>query len=168
MTQTLTQPGGPVVISAPSLAALAAIRREKLLASMFGQVVIARSSAAGATGATGLAEPTPPWLTVLDDRPDIELPPRCRDAPPPIAAALQLAIALPASLVILDGPFKERAKLSFIKCEGVVSLLVEAYRRGLLTAVEPMLKALDKLGHGHVLPEPHLLDALRDALAKLR
>ena len=59
---------------------------------------------------------------------------------------------------------KERAKLSFFKCEGTVSILVHAHRMGHLSAVRPMVKALEKLGHGHVLPPPDQLDALWQAL----
>lgn len=161
----LTRPGGPVVVSERSLLALAAIRRQHLLGEMFGEVALPRSSWPVAAGALG--DEPPAWLVVLDDRPDVVLPTRCDEtagATAAEAAALRLAVGLPASLVIIDGPVKEKAKLSFIKCEGVVGLLVQAYRTGRLTAVPPMVKALQKLGYTDVVPAPHLLEAMYQAL----
>jgi hypothetical protein len=109
----------------------------------------------------------PPWLDVLDDRPEQPLPARIADATPSEAATLRLALAAPASLVLFDGRMKDRVKLSFIKAEGTVPILVMAYRLGKLTAVQPMVKALQSLGHGDVLPPKEMLDALWVALEKL-
>ncbi len=155
----LTTDDGPVVVSEKSLLALTAIRKDKLLPEFFGEVAIARSCF------DALQIPvTPAWLVVMDDRPNQAIPERVASATKSEAATLRLALAIGASLVIIDGPIKEKAKLSFIKCEGVVSLLVRAYREGRLSAVQPMVKALEKLGHAHVLPPPHLLEALWKAL----
>jgi predicted nucleic acid-binding protein len=159
--QMLTSGDGPVVVSEVSLRALLAIRKDKLLAEMFGEVAINRACFEAMTDVLPAA---PPWLVVMEDRPAQTIPERVASATASEAATLRLALAIPASLVVIDGPIKEKAKLSFIKCEGVVSLLVQAYRDGRLSAVQPMVKALDKLGHGHVLPPPHLLDALWKAL----
>lgn len=159
----LTHDDGPVVISEKSLRALLAIRRERLLAEQFGEVAMAQSVAA----AMGGVLPTTPWLVVLPDHPEQTLPERVSTATPSERATLQLALALPASLVVIDGPIKEKAKLSYIKCEGVLGLLVQAYRTGRLSAVQPMVKALEKLGHGDVLPPEHVREALWRALAGL-
>ena len=166
MTRTpLTSPDGPVVAGQKTLRALVAIRRQKLLSHLYGRVVVCRSSF---EAMSDILPEAPDWLSIEQDRPDQVLPPRVAGAGASDAATLRLALALPASLVLLDGPIKERAKLSFIKAEGTVSILVTAYRRGLLSAVPPMVKALQKLGHGDVLPPPEQLEALRVALDELR
>ena len=159
--QAMTSVEGPVVSSEKTLRALVSIRREKLLPQLYGHVLIA-SSNFEALNDVLLA--SPPWLGVTDDQPDQQLPARVANASTSEAATLRLALSIPASLVLLDGPIKERAKFSFIKAEGTVSILVSAYRRGMLTAVRPMVKALEKLGHGDVVPGPDQLDALWRAL----
>lgn len=159
--RALTSAGGPVVGGERTLRALIAIRRQKLLSQLYGRVAVGRFN----FDALGDVLPeAPPWLSVMEDRPGQQLPPRVAGADASDAATLRLALALPASLVLLDGPIKERAKLSFIKSEGTVSILVTAYRRGLLSAVQPMVKALEKLGHRDVLPPPEQLEALWQAL----
>lgn len=164
---TLTSPDGPVVVSEKTCRALIDIRRDKLLPEVFAPkpLVMVR------TNADALADrftPHPPdWLTILDDPAHVVLPERCGTATPSEAATLRLAIALPASVVLIENPIKERAKLSFIKCEGTVSILVSAYRLGLLSAVKPMVKALRALGHEDVLPDDAMLEALWTALDKL-
>ena len=164
--QTLTRSGGPVVTSVKTLSALTDIRRDKLLPQLYGRVAIARTNLLEMSdryGSTG----RPAWLDVMDDRADIVLPQRCQYATPSEAATLRLAIGAGASLVLLDGPIKDKAKFSFIKSEGTVSILVMAYRGGLLSAVPPMVKALEKLGHADVLPPPDMLDALWQAIDQL-
>lgn len=186
--KTLTQPGGPVVASEKTLAAMAAIRKLKLLSQLHGTVVVARSVYAslreslaqaqpGAGGEVRLepgqnfaAAPGFDWLLVAEDQPAQPLPARVdypQNATASEAATLRLALSIPASLVLLDGTIKERAKLSFIKSEGTLSMLVTAYRKGLLSAVEPMVKALEKLGHADVLPPRESLAALWTALGKM-
>lgn len=160
----LTVAGGPVVVSEKTLRALLAIRREKLLPEIYGRVAVARS----VFDAMQDVLPAPPaWLDILEDRPDQALPDRIAGGTPSEAATLRLALALPASLVLFDGPMKDRVKLSYIKAEGTVPILVMAYRLGKLTAVQPMVKALRSLGHADVLPPPEMLDALWVALGKL-
>jgi len=160
----LTSANGPVVAGEKTLRALVAIRRQKLLPQLYVHVVIGRCNF---EALADVLPEAPPWLSVVEDRPDQELPPRVAGAAPSDVATLRLALALPASLVLLEGPIKERAKLSFIKSEGIVSILVSAYRRGLLSAVQPMVKALEKLGHGDVLPPPEQLEALWRALEEM-
>ena len=164
--QTLTRPGGPVVTSVKTLTALSDIRRDKLLPQLYGRVAIAQSNMTEMSHRYGKARP-PDWLDAIDDRPDAQIPERCDTATPSEKITLQAAIGAGASLVLLDGRIKEKAKLSFIKSEGAVSILVSAYRHGLLSAVKPMVIALEKLGHADVLPEPDLLDALWEALDRL-
>lgn len=160
----LTSDNGPVVVSEKSLRALLAIRKERLLAEMFGEAAMARSCFEAMADVLPQA---PPWLVVIDDRPQQPIPERIASVTASEAATFRVALAVDASLVVIDGPIKEKAKLSFIKCEGVLSLLVQAYRQGRLSAVAPMAKALAKLGHGDVLPPPPMLDALWKALADL-
>lgn len=162
--RTLTSPDGPVVASTKTVRALCAIRRQSLLPRLYGRIVMGRSNFAEL--ADVLASP-PPWLDVLPDAPQQDLPPRVNTATDSEAATLRLALSLPASLVLLEGPIKERAKLSFIKAEGTLSILVTAHREGLLSAVRPMVKALRALGHGDVLPPRELLDALWKALEEM-
>ena len=166
----MTSADGPVVVSEKTLRALLAIRKERLLGDLFGSVVIARSCfeamEAVTLAAPGDATPAA-WLRVEEDSPDQPLPARVGSATASEAATLRLALSIPASLVLLDGPIKDRAKLSFIKSEGTLSILVRAYREGKLSAVKPMVKALAALGHGDVLPEKAMLDALWTALDKL-
>ncbi len=157
----LTCADGPVVAGEKTLRALVAIRRQRLLPRLYGRVVVGRFNF---EALADVLPEAPPWLSVADDRPDQGLPPRVAGAAASDVATLRLALALPASLVLLEGPTKERAKLSFIKSEGTVSILVTAYRRGLLSAVQPMVKALEKLGHGDVLPPPEQLEAMWRAL----
>lgn len=160
----LTPPGGPVVASEKTLRALIAIRKEKLLPELYGHVAIAK----GVMALLPDVMPTPPaWMEVMEDRPAQALPERVAGASASETATLRLALAIPASLVLIDGPIKERAKLSFIKCEGTVSILVQAYRAGKLSAVQPMVKALTSLGHADVLPPPEALDAMWKALAAM-
>ena len=99
-----------------------------------------------------------------DDLPLVQLPPRLVAVGGHDGASLQLALGIGASLVLIEEPVKEKAKLSFIKAEGTVSILVMAYRLGLLTAVPPMVKALVKLGYRDVLPPSDQLKALWVAL----
>lgn len=160
----LTKPGGPVVAAEKTLRALIAIRRDKLLREMYGRIAVARTVIAALKD---VMPSPPPWIDVMDDRPTQALPERVAGASASDAATLRLALALPASLVLIDGPIKERAKLSFIKCEGTVSILVQSYREGKLSAVQPMVKALTALGHADVLPPPEALEAMWKALAKL-
>ncbi len=164
----LTSADGPVVVGDTTMRALVAIRRQKLLPQLYdAPIVMARSNFEAVCGV--LPEP-PHWLNVRDDRPEIELPQRCETATASEAAAIRLALSPPpdrASFVLLEGPIKERAQLSFIKAQGTVSILVAAYRCGKLTAVRPMIKALERLGHAEVLPEPAMLDALWKALDDL-
>lgn len=185
---TLTQPDGPVVVSEMTFAALAAIRRLKLIPTIYTNAVMGRENYEAVRHlidenleATNVSDseiqergfaacPALPWLFVAPDQPEQLLPERVTypgNSSASEAATLRLGIGIPASLILIDGPIKERAKLSFIKCEGTVSILVSAYREGHLSAVRPMVIALEKLGHGHVLPPPDLLKALWTALDKL-
>jgi len=168
--QTYTSSGGPVVISEKSLRALIAIRRETLLPQMYPKLVISRlnfeavrQTPHGNAGPAAMPEP-PDWLTVMDDVPGQSVPDRVSFGNELELASLRLTIAIPASLLLIEGMIKESAKLSFIKCEGVVSLLVQAYRRDLLSAVKPMVKALAALGHEDVLPPVESLTAMYKAL----
>ncbi len=161
----LTSTDGPVVTGQRTLRALIAIRKDKLLRTLYGRVVIARSVAESM--AEVLTEPRD-WLVVVDDAPPIDLPPRVEFAEASDQATLRLALSIPASLVLLDGPVKEKAKLSFIKAEGAVSILVQAHREGYLSAVRPMVKALEALGYSDVLPPPEALEALWTALDALQ
>ena len=163
--QPLTSPEGPVVVSEKTLRALVSIRRAKLLPALFGQVWIERSNF---EALADVLSDAPPWLIVHDDLPQQRLPARVAVASDLDLATLRLALSVPASLVLLDGAVKERAKLSFIKAEGTVSILVSAYRQDMLSAVRPMVKALEELGHADVLPPPDQLEALWHALAELR
>ncbi|MCC7192647.1 MAG: hypothetical protein IT444_07680 [Phycisphaeraceae bacterium] len=160
----LTVAGGPVVICEKTLRALLAIRREKLLPEIYGRVAIARSVFQAMGDVLPIA---PPWIDVLDDQPQQSLPARISGGTPSETATLKLALALPASLVLFDGPMKDSVKLSYIKAEGTVPILVMAYRMGKLSAVQPMVKALQSLGHADVLPSAEMLDALWGALSKL-
>lgn len=171
----LTTEGGPVVIAAKTLCALTAIRRQLLLPTLYERVCMAQSVrlAAGELGGIPPWENGPgpagwEWLIVGPDMPEVELPERVAGASPADAATLKLALGIGASRVLIDGPIKERAKLSFIKCQGTLSILVDAYRLGKLTAVEPMVKALRSLGHGDVLPPPEALESMWRALAQLK
>ncbi len=161
-----TTADGPVVISEKTLRALWAIRRAKLLAPLYGQVMMARS-VCDLMADVFEGEALPPWLAAVEDHADVELPARVASAGASDAATLRLALGVGASLVLLEEPIKERAKLSFIKAEGTVSILVLAYRLGHQSSVRPMLVALEKLGHGHVLPPPDQLAALEQALDQL-
>lgn len=160
----LTTPGGPPVIGAPSLRALVAIRRQGLVHDLYGPASIERGNL---ESLADVLPATPPWLTVHEDDPSIELPSRLAQVDEADRATLRLALAVGAGLVIIEEPAKERAKLSFFKCEGVLSMLVWAHRQGRLTAVMPMVKALRSLGQGHVLPPQEQLDALKRALSSM-
>jgi len=162
--EMLTHPDGPVVGGERTLRALIAIRKDGLLTDLFGQVLVAKSVAVSLMDV--LPQP-PAWIQVADDRPDQPLPPRVEHAGRSDAATLRLALSIPASNVLLDGPIKETAKLSFIKAEGTISILVQAHRMGRLSAVQPMVKALTALGFEDVLPPPEALDALWQALETL-
>lgn len=162
----LTREGGPVVASEKTLRALAAIRRDKFVPELYGRVTVAKSVAALLQDVPAFAT-APDWWDVADDRPSQALSERLASATPSEVATLKLAVAIPASLVLLDGPIKDRAKLSYIKAEGTVAILVAAFRQGKLNAVKPMVNALRSLGHEDVLPPPEALDALWKAIDKL-
>lgn len=159
--QMLTTDNGPVFIGEKTLSAMQAIRREGLIEKIHGPVLMARSNYNAATN-------PPPWITPVDDVDDYALSMRVASAASPSEAiTLKTALANGASLILIDGPVKEQVKLSFIKAEGVVPMLVTAYREGWLSAVRPMVKALIALGHEDVLPPPEALDALWTALDHL-
>jgi len=161
----LTREEGPVVIGPRSMAALMAIRRAKLLPRVYAGPFLMVRDAVGPL-AEEAGEP-PAWVRVHADPSETALPERLAGIDPVEAATLRLALAEGASRVLLEEPVKERAKLSFIRAEGVVSFLVHAYRLGELTAVGPMMKALAALGHERVLPPPEQLEALAEALDNL-
>jgi predicted nucleic acid-binding protein len=174
----LTSPDGPVVASTRTLQALLAIRKEKLLPQLYGPITIAQSnfdelgdgsgSGGGSGGATGEGfSDAPKWLEIVADAPAQELPSRIAHVDPSPAATLRLALSIPASIVLLEEPAKEKAKLSYIKAEGALSILVQAHRLGKLSAVQPMVKAWQALGFDDVLPTREMLDALWEALDKL-
>lgn len=166
----LTQAGGPVVISEKTLRALLDIRREKFLPLMYRRVVIARSSFNNFVEVFDKPDAKPPWLDVEDDCPGQEIPSRItvmEERDESSETAIKLGLAIGASVILLEGPIKEKAKLSFIKSEGALSILVWAYRQGWLSAVKPMVKALKALGHDEVLPDEEKLQALWEALDKL-
>jgi predicted nucleic acid-binding protein len=156
---------GTVVTSGKTLSALLAIRQADLLHELYGQVAISRSNY-NAIDSPRL-EQTGDWLLVVEDRPDQEIPTRCAGATPLEAATLQLAQSVSASIVLLEGETKERAKFARFKSEGAVSILVTAHRQGLLNAVRPMIKALIALGHEDVLPPLEMLEALYEALDRM-
>lgn len=181
----LTHPDGPAVISERTLTALAGTRKLSLLQQLYGHVVMGRANFLACRAALGVDETFEPiidpqrgftpapghdWLLIAEDHPDQPLPPRVdfpMSSTASEAATLRLALAIPASIVLIDGPIKDRAKLSFIKCEGTVSILVQAYREGHLSAVKPMVKALDALGFADVLPPADQLEALWEALSQM-
>jgi len=165
MAEPLTKPGGPVVTSERTLRAMIAIRRDKLMPQMFDQLVISQCCF---EVLSDVLPEAPDWLAVLEDQPQQALPERVASANKLDAAAMRLGLAIGASEIFLEGSIKEKAKLSFIKSQGAVSILVSAHRQGLLTAVQPMLKALKALGFEDVLPPPDLLEALYKALDDLR
>ncbi len=161
----LTDASGPVVVSEKTLRALVSLRREGLLPQLYERPLV--MGAMNFAAMSDVLPAAPAWLQVVDDAPGQALPSRCESATASEAATLRLALALPASVVLIDGPIKERAKLSFIKCEGTLSVLVAAYRVGKLSAVQPMVKALRALGHADVLPDEAMLEAMWKALAGL-
>ena len=163
----LTTSDGPVVASEKTLRALIAIRRQNLLGKLYNQrVVIARSIADAIFDVLNGTDKLN-YLDVQEDREDVELPSRVAGANRSDAATLRLALGVGASVVLLEDPIKERAKLSFIKSEGTISILVQAHRLGFLSAVQPMVKALEKLGFADVLPPPDQLQAIWRALEDL-
>lgn len=164
---TSTTTNGPVVVSEKTLRALISIRREKLLPALYGRVSIVKANFEAMSDVLSQDNDWD-WLHVEEDRPEVVLPDRVSAANASDAATLRLAIGLGASLVLLENPVREKAKLSFIKSEGTVSILVLAHRHGILSAVQPMVKALEKLGHGDLLPPPEQLEALWTALDDLR
>jgi hypothetical protein len=164
---TLTTPGGPIIVSRRTLAALTAIRRHGLLGRLYGQVHACASDVA-AIPALSLAEC--PWLLTHPDPEMVPLPERVLSLQPPDpdgARAIRLALTLRGSLVLLEGATKEKAKLCHIKSEGALSILVACYREGWLSDVRPMVKALRSLGQGDVLPDDEKLEALWRALDSL-
>ena len=160
----LTSPGGPVVAGRRTMDALAAVRKETMLPRLFGSIRVARSSA-GASPAW--MDAGYDWLIVEDDRPSQPLPERLAYLDAGDAATLRLALGLPASLVLLENPVKDKARLNFIKAQGALAVLVQAYRQGYLSAVEPMVKAWRTLGYDDVLPEEAALEHLWRALRQL-
>ena len=156
---------GPVVVAASSLRALASIRHEHLLREVFGTVVVCRSTAEACASLWPGAWPD--WIAVEDDRAAVELPPRMAHVQGEDRATLQLAIALGASLTIIEGkPLLEKVKLSFLKAMGTIPLLVQAYQEGRVRAVKPLLTALER--KGHEMPPPAQMTALLQAIDTLR
>ncbi len=161
---TLTTPGGPVVVSHRTLAALTAIRKQGLLGRLYGQVHACASDVA-AIPALSVADC--PWLLTHPDPQELPLPERVLSLQPPDpdgVRAIRLCLALRGSLVLLEGAVKEKAKLCHIKSEGTLSILVACHREGWLSDVRPMVKALRSLGQGDVLPDAEKLEALWRAL----
>ncbi|MDX1683226.1 MAG: hypothetical protein R3336_08900 [Phycisphaeraceae bacterium] len=158
----LTTDEGPVVVSRRTLEALLAIRRGHLLPKIYPDRSIMIDQECGEQ-----VEDRPDFIELKVAPEDVELPTRIGHGDPCDLACLRLALHVGASMVMLEDPIKERAKLSFIRAEGTVPFLVQAHRAGHLTAVEPMIKALRALGHEDVLPPEDQLAALKEALRHL-
>src|SRR6185369_2352826 len=123
--QMLTRPDGPTVIAAKTLRALLAIRREKLVPELYGQTVISQSNWNAVVASPeakflpaspeGAAKQPPGWLFIGDDRPDQPLPERLANyeltgEDPTGIAELKFALFFPASLGLLDGRIKKKAR----------------------------------------------------------
>jgi len=153
------------VIGERTLSPLLAIRQAKLLPELFGRVLIARSNYEAITHPR-LAE-CGDWLKIVETNPGIRLSSRFDICPPLEQDTLRLAVSRSASMTLLEGRTKDLAKLEGLTCEGTVSLLVQGHRKGLVSGVRPMVKALRALGHEDVLPPPEMLEALWEALDEL-
>jgi len=155
----------PVVIGERSLRALLDIRHDWLLRDMFGTVLLSRSAADALDGEIAAF---PEWVRVHDDPPPnvVTLPERLISVGGTDRETIRLALALNARLVILEGKgLLEKVKLSFLKAQGVVPLLVQAYQNGRIRRIKPLLTALER--KGHEMPPPEQMEALLRALDEL-
>ncbi len=161
----MTIPGGPVITTGRVLEALMAIKQDKLLRPLFGPILITQSNADEVKN--NLAKPLPLGIEIVPDHNDVDLPERIINTQVLNQYTFKACLALGCSRVLIDGPIKEKAKLSFFKCEGVVSILVTSYRAGRLKLVRPMIKALKALGYEDMLPPEDQIKMIYDALAHM-
>ena len=158
----MTIPGGPVIASYRVLEALISIKQAKLLQPLFGRILITESNASEIK--KNIDRPLPEWVEVVPDHDDVDLPERIVNTQVLNQQTFKACLAIGCSRVLIDGPIKDKAKLSFFKCEGIVSILVTSYRAGRLKLVRPMIKALTSLGYADMLPPEDQIKMIYEAL----
>ena len=137
-----------VVSNTSPLLNLALIGELSLLQGLFDRIVVphaVRSELEGRLFRAGISAPfpMPPWIEArpVANRPLVDSLSLELDAGE--AEAIALAVEMPANLIHLDERLARRvgARLG-LRFVGVLGLLVEAKRRGLIPFVKPILDAL--------------------------
>ena len=158
---------GPVVSNSGPLIALATVGQLDVLGSLYGSVLIpgavfreVTEAGGGRPGALEVASAT--WI----ERVDVDPPPDrllAEELGAGEAEAITLAMRRGARLLLLDDRRARRiAEVAYsLRVKGVAGLLVAAKRRGLITAVRPLLEAMRV--HGYYLSQRLIDRACREA-----
>lgn len=137
-----------VVSNASPLVNLARIDALDLLPQVFGtvlapeavwhEVVVAGRGQSGAEAVAGAK-----WLTVQSPQNKVLVTALRQDLDAGEAEAIVLALELPADLLLMDERLgRETARHLGIRITGLVGVLVESKRRGLIPVVSPLLERL--------------------------
>jgi len=140
-----------VVSNTSPLSFLHKLRCLELLRDLFGSVLVPAAVVEelriGREHGHDLPDPPSlPWITVTPARRPSPRLSAVGDLDPGEAAVLDLALALPSPLAVLDERIARRAaKVLGVPCVGTIGILVEAKKRGLLPAVAPRFAELEKM-----------------------
>lgn len=150
-----------IIADSSPLVGLARLGRLELLAQMADEILVPpavwceTTGRADKPGASEIARAD--WIVVVpveESRVSEFLP----DVDRGEAEAIALALSRPEGLLLADDRKARRlAESRNLRVKGTVGLLVEAWRRGLLTKLEPELKALRANG---LFVHPDLVDAV--------
>lgn len=157
---------GPVVTNSGPLIALASVGQLDILSALYTSVLIPEAvwrevteTGVGRPGARELTSTS--WTTrvTIDPPPDRLLLEELGDGE---AEAITLAVRREASLLLMDDRRARRvAELAYrLQVKGVAGVLVAAKRRGLITAVRPLLEAMR--AHGYYLSQRLIERACRE------
>lgn len=156
-----------VVSNASPLINLARIGRLDLLERLYGRLVVPdavwQEVVVDGDGQPGAAEiKAAGWIrvrTVEDRRLVLSVQ---RELDPGEAEAIALALEMDAALLLMDERLgRESARYLGVRCTGLVGLLVEAKRKGLIPAVKPLLARLRDIA-GFRLSNALVLRVLQD------
>jgi predicted nucleic acid-binding protein len=141
-----------VVSDTSPILSLARIDRLDLLESLYGQVLI--PPAVFAELETSLSDwPTPialnrfPWMVVVEPTDTARLSELQRDLDPGEAEAIALAIERKADLLLVDERRGRRtARASGVRVTGLLGVIAQAKRTGLIGEAKPVIDALRDVG----------------------
>lgn len=140
-----------VVSNTSPLSYLHKLRHLDLLRRLFGTILVPTAVVielrVGRDAGHDLPEPELlPWISIAPPRPKSAAVSTVGDMDPGEAAVLDLALALPKPLVLLDERIARRgAAVLGIPCVGTIGIILEAKKRGLVPSISPLFAELERL-----------------------